>query len=91
MPDLPGVADPDAGEWVLYRPCGCPSGCALARPGVMTEPEAWAGFYPEPEDQARRQQEGYSLVLMTRAEWDRDVVPGMRAGCPHAEKPAASG
>lgn len=91
MPDVSRVADPDAGEWVLYRPCGCPSGCALARPGLVTEAEAWAEFYPVPEDQARRRREGYRFTLMTRAEWARDVVPGMKAGCPHAKETAASG
>lgn len=91
MPDITGLADPEGGEWVLYRPCGCPVGCAIARSGVMTEDEAWADFYPRPEEQAGRRREGYWFKLMTRAEWDRDVVPGMRAGCPHVKKPAASG
>ncbi|ADD45882.1 hypothetical protein [Stackebrandtia nassauensis] len=72
-------------EWVLWAPCGCPIGCALASEGNRaTEELAWKGFYPNQRDIDDHKKSGFRLELMTRQHWSAEVYPLMlQHDCPH--------
>jgi hypothetical protein len=68
-------------DWVLFAPCGCPVGCCVADI-APTEDQAWREFYDHKRERDRARRD-HRMVLMTRERWAAEVMPAMRARCPH--------
>lgn len=71
-------------HWVLYQPCGCPTGTMYAD-YAPTEEAAWKEFFPTKRERDRRQRAGYRFELVARQRWHDDVMPklGSDYSCPH--------
>jgi hypothetical protein len=71
-------------DWVLWAPCGCPTGVCVAR-RALTEDDALKEFWDTRREAVRRRREGYRVELMTHARWSAEVMDLMRHPCPHTE------
>lgn len=86
LAEIDGKAVPLAAcDWVLWAPCGCPTGVAVAREEVVTEAAAWKVFFDTKREGDKRQRLGFRLELMTHARWSAEVCDLMRTRCPHVE------
>jgi len=69
-------------DWVMWEPCGCPSGVCVAR-AYPSEGDAWKAFYDRKRDRDRAERHGARLELMTHERWGAEVMPLMKVRCPH--------
>ena len=71
-------------DWVLWNPCGCPRGVAMAR-YFRTEDAAWLSFFGtwKAASLAQRNEQGLRVELMTHERYSAEVFPLMTGACPH--------
>jgi hypothetical protein len=76
-------------SWVMWGPCGCPWGAALAGlhggSRILTEDDAWREFYSLKRERERAQRDGVRMELMTFERWKAEVCDRMKARCGHGE------
>jgi hypothetical protein len=71
-------------DWVLWGPCGCPWGVAVAR-YAATQDAAWKAFYDTKREIARAERQGARVELMTHQRWCDEVAERMKTRCEHGK------
>lgn len=66
------------GEWVFFNPAGEVVGCMYANAWVASNSRrAMVQFWEGEREADKRLRDGYTAILMTRAQWEADIMPVM--------------
>ena len=74
-------------DWIMWAPCGCPSGVAMASVGgrtLATEESVWLDWYDHRADRRKAQGQGFRLELVAHADYAERLLPLFLSACPHA-------
>lgn len=85
-----GVFPLEKCDWVMWAPCGCPSGVTVASYGsgahlrvLASEEDLWLDWYDTAKERRKAREQGFHPELVSHQDYVARISPLMQGPCKH--------